>query len=174
MTSPPLRGPRGSTRPPRGLPSPGGRWQTPSPARRLTDEGLPAAAPTLRASLISRFATAVPQRLGHAAALTCPRQVRAAASLRCPKGSQSCCRYPVPFDRYVSPVLISLKYHDEPKTKPPRRRRTGAVGIFADYRAALAFSHRAVKALGSWIASSESILRFMSTPASFRPCMKVE
>ena len=27
--------------PSRGLPSPGGRWQTPSPARRLTDEGLP-------------------------------------------------------------------------------------------------------------------------------------
>ncbi len=46
---------------------------------------------------------------------------------------------------------------------------------FSDYAlTALAISHRAVKAAGSWIAVSESILRFMSTPAIFRPCMKVE
>ena len=37
-----------------------------------------------------------------------------------------------------------------------------------------AVSHRAVKAAGSWIAVSESILRFMSMPAIFRPCMKLE
>ena len=42
------------------------------------------------------------------------------------------------------------------------------------YRDAFAFSHSAVKAAGSWIAVSDSILRFMSIPASFRPCMKVE
>ena len=42
------------------------------------------------------------------------------------------------------------------------------------YFAAFAFSHRAVKAAGSWMAVSLSILRFMSMPASFRPCIKVE
>ena len=40
------------------------------------------------------------------------------------------------------------------------------------YRAALAFSTRAVKAAGSAIAISDSILRFSSMPAFFRPFMK--
>ena len=52
-------------------------------------------------------------------------------------------------------------------------RRVGA-GCFGSCQAFFARSQRAVKAAGSWIAVSESILRFMSTPASFRPCMKVE
>ena len=41
--------------------------------------------------------------------------------------------------------------------------------LIQSYRAAFACSHRAVNAAGSWIAVSESILRFMSMPASFRP-----
>ena len=39
---------------------------------------------------------------------------------------------------------------------------------------ALAMSHRAVNATASLMAISDSILRLISTPASFRPCMKVE
>ena len=42
------------------------------------------------------------------------------------------------------------------------------------YFAFLAISQRAVNAAGSWMAVSDSILRFMSTPASFRPCMNFE
>ena len=38
----------------------------------------------------------------------------------------------------------------------------------------LAISHRAANATGSLMAISDSILRLISTPASFRPCMKVE
>ncbi len=38
----------------------------------------------------------------------------------------------------------------------------------------LAMSHRAAKATESQIAISESILRLISMPATFRPCMKVE
>ena len=38
----------------------------------------------------------------------------------------------------------------------------------------LAMSHRAVNATASLMAISDSILRLISTPASFRPCMKVE
>ena len=65
------------------------------------------------------------------------------------------------------------------KKNPPSRYlqylKGGALFCFGrDYFAALAISHRAVKAAASWIAISESILRFISTPASFRPCMKVE
>ena len=39
---------------------------------------------------------------------------------------------------------------------------------------ALAMSHRAVNATASLMAISDSILRLIWTPASFRPCMKVE
>jgi len=38
----------------------------------------------------------------------------------------------------------------------------------------LAMSHRAVKATASLMAISESILRLIWMPATFRPCMKVE
>ena len=44
----------------------------------------------------------------------------------------------------------------------------------ADYSAAFAFSQSEVKAAASWMAISESILRFKVTPAFFRPFMKVE
>ncbi len=47
--------------------------------------------------------------------------------------------------------------------------------VLFDYLAAFfARSHRAVNAAGSWIAVSESILRFISIPACFRPYMKRE
>ena len=42
------------------------------------------------------------------------------------------------------------------------------------FAAFFARSQSVVKAAGSWIAVSESILRFMSRPASFRPCINVE
>ena len=42
------------------------------------------------------------------------------------------------------------------------------------YTASLAFSARAVKAAGSEMASSESTLRLMSTPATFRPLIMRE
>ena len=42
------------------------------------------------------------------------------------------------------------------------------------YTAALAFSHRAVKAAGSWMAISLRTLRFRSMPDFFRPFMNVE
>ena len=45
---------------------------------------------------------------------------------------------------------------------------------YAFYRAALAFSVRAVKAAASLIANSESILRFRLMPAFFRPFMNWE
>jgi len=41
-------------------------------------------------------------------------------------------------------------------------------------RAAFALLVRAVKASGLWMAVSESILRFISMPESFKPCIKVE
>ena len=43
-----------------------------------------------------------------------------------------------------------------------------------NYSAALAFSHRAVKAAGSWMAISLRTLRVRSIPDFFRPFMKVE
>ena len=46
-------------------------------------------------------------------------------------------------------------------------------GIIPVY-AFLAMSHRAVNATASLIAISESILRLISMPATFRPCMKLE
>src|SRR5699024_7151071 len=42
------------------------------------------------------------------------------------------------------------------------------------FNAAFAVSHRAVKAASSWMAISESIFRFIATPAFFRPFIKVE
>ena len=61
------------------------------------------------------------------------------------------------------------------QSSPSRFSAKGSLYLFSsNYFAAFAFSHRAVKAAGSWIAVSDSILRFMSIPASFRPCMKVE
>ena len=54
-------------------------------------------------------------------------------------------------------------------------KRPEALLIFVSYFAAFfARSQSVVKAAGSWIAVSESILRFMSRPASFRPCINVE
>ena len=53
--------------------------------------------------------------------------------------------------------------------------RTPGASLFRrNYFAFFATSQRAVKAAASWIAISESILRFMSTPASLRPCINVE
>ena len=46
-------------------------------------------------------------------------------------------------------------------------------GIIPVY-AFLAMSHRAVKATASLMAISESILRLIWMPATFRPCIKVE
>ena len=46
-------------------------------------------------------------------------------------------------------------------------------GIIPVY-AFLAMSHRAVNATASLIAISESILRLISMPATFKPCMKLE
>ena len=57
---------------------------------------------------------------------------------------------------------------------PAIRPDGGVFNLETQFRAAFACSHRAVNAAGSWIAVSESILRFMSMPASFRPCIKVE
>ena len=60
------------------------------------------------------------------------------------------------------------------RRNPDGSRRSKARYPLTAQSAALAFSARAVKAAGSWMASSESIFRFISTPLSFRPCMKVE
>ena len=61
------------------------------------------------------------------------------------------------------------------KNKADLRKGVSLVILFDSvYRATLAFSVRAVKAAGSWMAISESIFRFISMPASFSPCMKVE
>ena len=48
------------------------------------------------------------------------------------------------------------------------------IGLVSYFAAFFARSQSVVKAAGSWIAVSESILRFMSRPASFRPCINVE
>ena len=50
----------------------------------------------------------------------------------------------------------------------------GVLRMFGYASLALAMSHRAVNATASLMAISDSILRLISTPASFRPCMKVE
>lgn len=42
-----------------------------------------------------------------------------------------------------------------------------------DYSAALAVSQSFAKAASSWMAISESILRLMSMPATFSPCMSL-
>ena len=62
----------------------------------------------------------------------------------------------------------------ESAENPDPLSKVGVFGFSADYWAFFARSHRAVKAAGSWIAVSESILRFISIPASFRPCMNLE
>ena len=72
-----------------------------------------------------------------------------------------------------SSILKTSLFHMQ--SSPSRFSAKGSLYLFSsNYFAAFAFSHRAVKAAGSWIAVSDSILRFMSIPASFRPCMKVE
>ncbi len=79
--------------------------------------------------------------------------------------------------RYHNAALYAMQALSEQFAAKRKKAPRPAVGerIFrSDHFAALAFSHRAVKAAGSWIAVSDSILRFMSMPASFRPCMKVE
>ena len=53
-------------------------------------------------------------------------------------------------------------------------RAAGDFFMFSYASLALAMSHRAVNATASLMAISDSILRLISTPASFRPCMKVE
>ena len=58
--------------------------------------------------------------------------------------------------------------------KHKRTRACARVFYASYYRAFLAVSTRALKLAGSWIAISDSILRFSSTPAFFRPFMKVE
>ena len=69
--------------------------------------------------------------------------------------------------------IKNIAFHMQ--SSPSRFSAKGSLYLFSsNYFAAFAFSHRAVKAAGSWIAVSDSILRFMSIPASFRPCMKVE
>ena len=51
---------------------------------------------------------------------------------------------------------------------------TGEDFFMKTYCAFFARSQRAVKAAGSWMAVSESILRFISIPAFFRPYMNLE
>ena len=58
--------------------------------------------------------------------------------------------------------------------KHKRTRACARVFYASYYRAFLAVSTRALKLAGSWMAISDSILRFSSTPAFFRPFMKVE
>ena len=53
-------------------------------------------------------------------------------------------------------------------------RAMGPERLKPDYSAAFAFSQREVKAAVSWMAISESILRFREMPAFLRPFMKVE
>lgn len=53
-------------------------------------------------------------------------------------------------------------------------RQSGNVICDNYFRAAFAFSASTAKAAGSEIASSESILRLISMPATFRPLMSLE
>ena len=80
--------------------------------------------------------------------------------------------FPQPRQAASSPPHCSRICSKQQNARRYNKRRADKHPVI--YFAALAMSHRAVKATGSWIAVSESILRFMSIPASFRPCMKVE
>ena len=84
-----------------------------------------------------------------------------------------------PFGRNEAAALLRRPHCIWPDAGPfPRSVGFPGRSVFLaglSYLAAFfARSQRAVKAAGSWIAVSESILRFMSRPASFRPCINVE
>ena len=66
--------------------------------------------------------------------------------------------------------------HSRGKTNAPDRQVRGGVLVWGTAQASLALASSVswVKAALSLMASSESILRLISTLASFRPCMKVE
>ena len=70
--------------------------------------------------------------------------------------------------------FAALPPHRKLPFKHKRTRACARVFYASYYRAFLAVSTRALKLAGSWMAISDSILRFSSTPAFFRPFMKVE
>ena len=70
----------------------------------------------------------------------------------------------------ISFVKKGSALFDKPKKSGPF---PDLISICKRY-AFLAMSHRAVKATASLMAISESILRLIWMPATFRPCMKVE
>lgn len=75
------------------------------------------------------------------------------------------------FERKLT-IFLSNRHRYAQKNSPFPYRKQGMC-ILKNYRAALAVATRASKAGLSFTARSASILRLMSTPAFFRPFMKV-
>ena len=74
----------------------------------------------------------------------------------------------------LSDVWQELHYWIPINDAKPPPKSTGVCHTNEAYFAALAFSHRAVNALGSSMANSESTLRLISMPATFRPLISLE
>ncbi len=91
-------------------------------------------------------------RCGKCQAFSAPIPVFSRQSLKIP---------PIPVSRYWGYSSVS---------GPDFLCRMFRVSVYAF----LAMSHRAVKATASLMAISESILRLIWMPATFRPCIKVE
>ena len=83
---------------------------------------------------------------------------------------------------YVAKTLLSLQAFCPKRARPFWNKKIRSVSgpdflcrmFRVSVYAFLAMSHRAVKATASLMAISESILRLIWMPATFRPCMKVE
>lgn len=71
----------------------------------------------------------------------------------------------------LTPEIVLL---NDTKPRAMTARGFAFTGRYSPYWFSFAFSHSAVKAAASLMASSESILRLISMPAFFRPFISLE
>ena len=76
-------------------------------------------------------------------------------------------------DLFRGIIAVMSSFYQRQNAKNSARSLDRALYVHKIY-AFLAISHRAANATGSLMAISDSILRLIWMPATFRPCMKVE